>query len=548
MKRTHNMKRLILPIAAMILMAACQKEMPDGRMVTLQVRMEGEAKTCIQDHTPWWHNGDQFYINNGESGSAVRSDGGNCEIEDILEADHYTAIFPKSIVSGTPDLTSSRDLAVKMPRTYQYGEEEGETGIQKFNIPMVGLSDTSATTMQFKNVGGLIKVVVTDLPAGEVLDSIVVQHNKASLSGDGTISNIRSASPVLSCTGSKEVSLVFADGTAYGNGTYYLPVPVIASNSSYAFTINMCVHNATTLIPKCYGRSQSLGGGYISRNSMATVPFAVSQDLVKPFDNYYFMMGPNKKVLRSPGVLYHGQTQDYNCYYFCEDQTEARCRIYGITEIDPPESFYGNIYLPWSPPVGNVYGPEQTAYYWLRRLMEIMEHPTNTRVDFASLVPGATEYFTPTGAEWKYLLTHSRIGGASIGNTKGGLVVLPNNFDGADCDFKAGFSTDSAGFRNNYTTTQWEYMEAHGAMILPMFGVAVIGKNQYDYYEFTPLATTMGAYWLENTADSCLYISYSGAEIKSMEEVSEIVTHDPDIDQFIDFKNLCTVRLMKDLD
>ena len=84
------------------------------------------------------------------------------------------------------------------------------------------------------------------------------------------------------------------------------------------------------------------------------------------------------------------------------------------------------------------------------------------------------EWVTLTKDEWVYLEDHSVIDVAAV-DGKQGLVILPDDWTLPNgVTFNSGFAdnygADYYQEKNNYTTNQWESMEANGAVFLPAAG------------------------------------------------------------------------------
>ena len=109
---------------------------------------------------------------------------------------------------------------------------------------------------------------------------------------------------------------------------------------------------------------------------------------------------------------------------------------------------------------------------------------TNAIGDYA-----ANTWQTPTTDEWVYVFqtraNASNLYGLATVNDIKGLILLPDSFSISDgITFKSGH----ASYTNNaYTTTQWEQMEAHGAIFLPAAG----SRNDTDVYN----VQERGFYW-----------------------------------------------------
>ena len=144
MKRQHAILTLIVAAMA-VLTAGCQK---DKESVTLtaeiQETLSGNGKVFIDGDTPCWHNGDEVFINNAAYPVTAAS-GSLAQIENVVPANSYQAIFPAGIVAESSP-SSDNSIKVTLPSMQTYRIADGR---QQPDLPM-GASLTSGNTLRLQ--------------------------------------------------------------------------------------------------------------------------------------------------------------------------------------------------------------------------------------------------------------------------------------------------------------------------------------------------------------------------------------------------------------
>ena len=230
MKRIHTNIVLGLLAAGVLLVAGCKREYGT---VTLGANIDNgrDAKVYIDNLTPCWHNNDLIRVNN-QTCTTSAALGSTAQITDVVESNHYRAIYPADIV-GDVDISSSSTVAVTLPREQQY--EVDSRGDQKVKVPMGAYSNSESLT--FHNLCSLIKVVISNqMDEDFVLDRITVKTSSAYLSGLSSANVSGSANDKVEVTESlsanHDVSLVFpaTNRPTIGRGdrdtyVYYIVAP-----------------------------------------------------------------------------------------------------------------------------------------------------------------------------------------------------------------------------------------------------------------------------------------------------------------------------------
>ena len=173
--------------AALLALAAtsCQK---DDRTVTLNAVIDDSgAKMYINDSYGRWHNGDAVRINGTSYDVTVTSaTSATATIVYVNESSNYTAGYP----AANTEHKGVRSLEITVPATQVYtmsdmysSGNEGDTA-QYIPTPMAAYCTNSNPTLQFQNVGALLKVTIDNQIAQTMtLYAVEVVSDRAPLSG-----------------------------------------------------------------------------------------------------------------------------------------------------------------------------------------------------------------------------------------------------------------------------------------------------------------------------------------------------------------------------
>ncbi len=202
--------------AALLALGAvsCQK---DQDVVTLNAviqKVNNDSKVYINDHTPYWHNGDQIRINDADYTLQTAMEN-SAQIPNVTNSTSgYRAIFPVGILTNSNDnINSSSSVAVTLPTT-QVFEMVGTR--QRVDVPM-GAYINSGSTLQFHNLCSVVRVYVSNAINAQLpVTGITLTAESAYLSGAGTATITGESTDAIvipSATGSHSVSLCKTDNT-----------------------------------------------------------------------------------------------------------------------------------------------------------------------------------------------------------------------------------------------------------------------------------------------------------------------------------------------
>ena len=194
---------------------SCQK---DQDVVTLQAvvqNVNNNSKVYINDHTPYWHNGDQIRINDADYKLQKRSMANSAAIPNVtISTSGYRAIFPVGILTSSDvNLNSSSSVAVTLPAA-QVFEMDGPH--QRVVVPMGAFIDRGSI-LRFRSLCSVVRVYVSNATNAQLpITSITLTAESAYLSGAGTATitgDSTDAIVISSATGSHSVTLCKIDNT-----------------------------------------------------------------------------------------------------------------------------------------------------------------------------------------------------------------------------------------------------------------------------------------------------------------------------------------------
>ena len=503
MKRIHTTMLVGLMAAVVIVAVGCKREYGT---VTLGANIDNgrDAKVYIDNLTPCWHNNDQVRINSRTYRTSAAL-GSSAQITDVLESNHYRAIYPSNIFryeyGVSDDLSNSSSVNVSLPLTQWYSVDDH--GDQKVNVPMGAYS--SSETLTFHNLCSLIKVVISNRTNEDfVLDRIVVTTRNAYLSGEGYATVEGQTSDrvdMIPSSASHQVSLDFspANRPTIGRGdrdtyVYYIIAPEFNEDD---VIITLCSQGRyATFEKRASLQHNKIAQVSLTVDELAYPPYPPSVDGALPG---LFSVSATRQVRFSQGNLqYQAST---NTWRFAEHQYDyVGSELYGNVFENGIKCNNNNIsstYNGWI----DLFGFGTSGW----NSGAVCYQPWSTSTSYSDYCPGSSsnndltgayaeadwawhnaisnggnavhQWRTLTESEWHYLINNLPSGHIGIGciNGVGGLILLPNSWTlPSGCSFTSGVSGSSRlvenWSRNIYTTAQWAQMEAAGAVFLPAAG------------------------------------------------------------------------------
>ena len=216
MKKQHI---IISFIAALLALCAvsCQEELIPITTVTLHAVTQdfnNDSKVYINDHTPYWQNGDRIRINGADYPIYAATENPAPIHNVAICATGYRALFPAGILTNSDaDINSSSSVAVTLPAA-QVFKKVGP--FQRVDVPMGAYFD-SGNTLQFHNLCSVVRVYVSNATNAQLpITSISLTAEHAYLSGTGTATIMGDSTDAIvipSANGSHSVSLCNTDNS-----------------------------------------------------------------------------------------------------------------------------------------------------------------------------------------------------------------------------------------------------------------------------------------------------------------------------------------------
>ncbi len=253
---------------------SCQK---DRDVVTLNAviqKVSNDSKVYINDHTPYWHNGDQLRINDADYTLQTAMEN-SAQIPNVANSTSgYRAIFPAGILTNSDDnINSSSSVAVTLPVT-QVFEMVGSH--QRVDVPMGAFIDRGST-LQFHNLCSVVRVYVSNAINAQLpITGITITAENAYLSGTGTATITGESTDAIvipSSTGSHSVSLCKTDNTSMKTveplATEYFDVIVPEFSTPSGVTVTVTTPTGYKSIP--------IEGATLAHNTITTVTVNVDE-------------------------------------------------------------------------------------------------------------------------------------------------------------------------------------------------------------------------------------------------------------------------------
>ena len=277
--KSHTMKKqyIIFSFFAALLAVSAVSCKKDQDVVTLNAviqKVSNDSKVYINDHTPYWHNGDQIRINDADYTLQTAMEN-SAQIPNVANSTSgYRAIFPASILTNSNDnINSSSSVAVTLPAT-QVFEMVGTH--QRVDVPMGAFIDRGST-LQFHNLCSVVRVYVSNAINAQLpVTNISITAESASLSGTGTATITGSSTDAIvipSSSGSHSVSLCKTDNTPMKTveplATEYFDVIVPAFSNPNDVTVTVTTPTGYKSIP--------IEDATLAHNTITTVTVIVDE-------------------------------------------------------------------------------------------------------------------------------------------------------------------------------------------------------------------------------------------------------------------------------
>lgn len=480
---------------AAFMITGCQKE-----NTVLRARFSqfaGNGKISMNNLSPVWGGNEEVNVNG--TNCTVRGSGNSVQLT-VPSAAAYNAVFPAEFMGES--LTQ-----MTLPRVQNYKVDAA--GNQLIMSPMGAFCNNNSGSLVFTPMCSLLAINCTNSFSGTtlVIDSVLVVASAAPLRGSASIESLTTDDRYVkmnaaysemrndrvslcrfSTDGATPVSLniTLAPGASK---VVYAFIPAITVENK--FTISFFGHNDGESVEHEYVMSQSNQyAGTIAKGLLANVPFSMSADNqhdVVAFDegalSGEFSVSATKKVRFSKGNLQYQASTD--TWRFAEHQYD----IIGADNTNISATYDGWIDLfGWATSGYNDYFPYRYVGESYTYGIDLNDDDVfdsfsgtnydwgvNNRISNGGNTPG--RWRTLTQSEWAYLIgsTPNRSGrwgfasiAYSVDATAKGVVLFPDELTLPE-GFTAGNTSDGYACQV-YTSTEWEAMQAAGAVFLPVTG------------------------------------------------------------------------------
>lgn len=539
-------------LLACIALVACNKEQevkeennPENEveLVTEVIRAswdEGETKGNIEVGGSFtWSAGDKIAVHtdNGSgtwyySEALVAGDEGKASANfttSYAGTRDAVAVFPNSLVTaGAADLSSG--LTVTLPSSYALADVQGD----KAPTPMV--ADNTAETLAFKHLCGLLRLTINGIPAEAT--KLTVDFLGRQVHGDFTIAagNLTpgDAACIISTTSpsvNDVITITDLDGSA--SVTVNIPLPA----GTYDDVV-ITPYNSSDVALELMAVRHIKGGSYTASRAHRR---KLTATLV------CFSIAADKKVVFAPGNLQYQAGS--NTWRFAEHQYDfVGDNTYGnvyVNEVKSSNALMSESYTGWIDMFGwgtsgwpNSGEGSSGVASWIN----YQPWASEDRVDHSATYPnnkwgygpdnsdattlGITGKYkngdwgvfnaigaysedtwrTPSQAEMLYAIGstsagvagHSTVGYATVSGVSG-IIILPDSFTDPMKNGGSGAFINSETkeyLTNNYSASDWEYMESAGAVFLPGSGV----RKEFVMSDISTPNVMIGYYWLNKAA------------------------------------------------
>ncbi len=466
-----------------VLFTACEKDddtLPKDRILLTTEKHLSPEKTSVSGTTVQWVLGDtvRLYIGGSEENLPVAISGTNAYVDGWKEKSGVIrAYYPNTIIGQEEGATDVPTVTI--PSRYNSTYSGGR---QVLALPMVGRAESGATAVEFKHLTAALMVKLkNDTLSPLTLDSIVVSSRQYLLSGTmGLNFNEENYGAVVQETSDSNAVTVRFSGFTIGTGsieTVQIPIRPIGASDLQIEVYAHCLGDAVSIdgVPAVlttviYHYNDTKSVAALGRNVMMTAGIALSaggHTSTDTIDNALFSVGARKVHFSMGNLKKNGDNWKFNANQYTSTESDL---------------------FPWS-----------TA--------------DSTTVSGWNLL---------SSAEWAYLLdTTSRSAIRFVKacvNSVNGLIIFPDNYRHPIDQALVNVNDKGTNFDvNTFTTSQWESMEAAGAIFLP---AVQNGGGQGHYWSST-----------EGTSGNAKRLYFSASELTTAVEEAKT--------------NGCSVRLVQ---
>lgn len=393
-----------------------------------------------------WANNDQIKVYDKSNHGVVftyNSENSNftCSNGCIDDKGEYWAFFDPQIQSFSPSLnTSNNTFTFTMPSSQNY---DPNGTFQRDLLPMAvhysGTAGSTDITLRFQNAFGVLKISAT---GNTPISQIVLTDNSHALCGkfNMDLTNLEPTITSENDNANHTLTLNISPAVTLTSTPkdFYMILPPGCLNGS--FTMDFINGSGTV-------KSAPASNKTISRSARTDTEIV---DASKVFS--FTVDGDGKQVQFSSGNLrcVNGS------WSFQPNQWSRDINPQGLFYFSNNKNHYGATYE------GN--GLDTQYVNWGETI--------------------GTGWRLLSCSEWQYIISHNAYRSHTYVNGQGGLVIMPDGWSGT--------------IKASYGSTEWEAMEADGAVFLPWSGAGMYLPNAQDFsnglYLF-PGTSNYGEYW-----------------------------------------------------
>ena len=501
---------IVMLLVSLAAMSGCGKDEMEhsGRMI-LKTEGSDDSKTAVAGTRVYWVDGDQVRINS-ETPKVTVADG-RAYVDVTTEGTIY-GYFPSNIVRPHENHWKRSDPTIAVPSLYTCHYDDGKQVIPE--LPMVGMAAEGENQIMFKHVTAAILVRVRNTTGKSLrLDHVTVRSATQRLCGsvmvnlDATDLDLTAAT--TETVSEREVSVLFSDTPVIATGgsdireiqvpilpiaatTNDLTIEVVATTPSGEHINVAGVAEVATLTQYTYSGTKDSPA--LPRNAIATAQIELRTTTpTSTVDGSLFSVAANKQVRFSKGNLQYIGSAATPYWRFAEHQYD----VIGVMEQCVESNVIDRDLFGWGTSGYSSKNPDMISTrdsdYGNGDGVHISETEYDWGVHNTISDAGATgTWRTMTMDEWDYLLdgrtnaqykhSYAQVNGVN------GIIILPDHFQNShNVDYVSMADGADEWEDNIYSASQWDYLEADGAVFLPLggyrYGISTSqSKKDYGYY------------------------------------------------------------------
>lgn len=216
---------IMAAMTALAVLSGCAKEqevaVPGKHHFRAAIEQSADTRVSVaNDGKATWVAGDEIavYIGSGFETIEIENPAtGDFTIDPSLNPEDrgYYAVYPANIATGT---SSSAPLQLTLPATYSL---EGKSADYS-PVPMIAVNDPDQDILYFRHVGGLLRIICNDVPAGTTTATVTFDKD---VTGVYTVNTSDPTAPTISNRGEATANTVTFKDISGSSIILNVPVP-----------------------------------------------------------------------------------------------------------------------------------------------------------------------------------------------------------------------------------------------------------------------------------------------------------------------------------